>query len=151
MNDILSSLKAKLVTTGGSLLSTLGAGSGSVGAVCQTTCSTSSSVLPILGLSLAATPFAFIQDYQLYIWWFAFSLFALTLWVSLKRHSRSRLERGLSFINAGLLAIGLPYLRGSQVFIVIVGLGTILLLAGIYQAITARRLVIQFTNQYETK
>lgn len=151
MKDILSSIKSKIASTASSLLSVIGAGSSSAGAVCQTTCSTSSSVLPFLGLSLAATPFAFIQDYQLYIWWFAFSLFVLTLWITLKRNFRSKLEQGLLFINAGLLAIGLPYLRASQAFTLIIGLGTILLIVGIFQAITAKKFVIQFTNPYEAK
>ena len=127
MKNILLSIRTKLIATASSLLSVVGAGSGSVGAVCQTTCSTSSSVLPFLGLSLAATPFAFIQDYQLYIWWFAFSLFILTLWASSKRNFSSKFEQGLLFVNAGLLAIGLPYLRNLPVF------------------------VFEFTNQYETK
>lgn len=151
MKEVLISLKGKLTSTVSSLLSVIGAGSSSAGAVCQTTCSTSSSVLPFLGLSLAATPFAFIQDYQLYIWWFAFSLFTLTLWISLKSHFRSRFEQGLLYVNAGLLAIGLPYLRSSQAFVLIIGLGVILLAVGVYQAITSRKFVIQFTNQYETK
>lgn len=145
------SIKSKITSTLSSLLSVIGAGSSSTGAVCQTTCSASSSVLPFLGISLAATPFAFIQDYQLYIWWFAFFLFALTLWVSLKRHLRTRFEHGLIFINAGLLMIGFPYLRSSKAFILIIGLGILLLVAGIYQAILAKKYIIQFTNQYETK
>lgn len=151
MKEVLISLKGKFASTASSLLSVIGTGSSSAGAVCQTTCSTSSSVLPFLGLSLAATPFAFIQEYQLYIWWFAFLLFALTLWVSLKRPFHSRFEQGLLFVNAGLLTIGLPYLRSSQVFILVVGSGIVLLATGAYQAVTSRKIVIQFTNQYETK
>ncbi|MCL5797380.1 MAG: hypothetical protein M1366_01075 [Patescibacteria group bacterium] len=148
---LLSDAKARVGSIISSLASVLGVGSSSTSVVCQTTCSTSSSVLPFLGLSLAATPFAFIQDYQLYIWWFAFFLFILTLWVSLKRNFRSRLEQGLLLINAGLLVIGLPYLRASQAFILIIILGISLLIVGIYQAITAKKFVIQFTNQYEAK
>lgn len=151
MKELLFSIKGKIASTASSLFSVVGAGSSSAGAVCQTTCSTSSSVLPFLGLSLAATPFAFIQEYQMYIWWFAFSLFSLTLWVSLKRSFRSKLEQGLLFVNAGLLAIGLPYLRNSQAFVLIVGLGIVLLVLGIYQAIRAKKFVLEFTNQYETK
>lgn len=146
---LLSDTKARIGSIISSLTSVLGVGSSSTSVVCQTTCSTSSSVLPFLGLSLAATPFAFIQNYQLYIWWLALSLFILTLWVSLKRRYRSKLEQGLLFVNAGLLAIGLPYLRMSQAFTLIIGLGTVLLMVGLFQVITAKKFVIQFTSQYE--
>lgn len=147
---LVSDTKTRIGSLISSLASILGVGS-SASVACQTTCSTSSSVLPFLGLSLAATPFAFIEVYQIYIWWFAFSLFILTFWVSIKRNSRSRFEQGLLFVNAGLLVIGLPYLRSSQAFVLFVGLGIILLVVGIYQAITSRKFVIQFTNQYEAK
>lgn len=149
--SFLSNTKTRIGSIVSSLTSVLGVGSSSTSVVCQTTCSTSSSVLPFLGLSLAATPFAFILEYQLYIWWFAFSLFALTLWVSLKRNFHSRLEQGLLFVNAGLLVIGLPYMRNSQAFVFIIGLGIILLGLGIYQAVRTKKFVVEFTNQYEAK
>lgn len=151
MNNIVSKIKTRIASIVSSLASVLGVGSSSTSVVCQTTCSTSSSILPFLGLSLAATPFAFIQQYQLYIWWFAFSLFVLTLWVSLKRTSRSRFEQGLLFVNAGLLAIGLPYLRNLQAFVLIVGLGIALLVFGIYQSIRAKKFIIEFAKPYEAK
>lgn len=151
MKELFISLKGKIASTVSSLLSVIGAGSSSAGAVCQTTCSTSSSVLPFLGLSLAATPFAFIEVYQLYIWWFAFSLFALTLWVSFKRSFASKFEQGLLFINAGLLTIGLPYLRNSQMFSLIVGLGIVLLIVGVFQVVKTKKFVIKFADQYETR
>ncbi|MBI4038719.1 hypothetical protein HY384_02055 [Candidatus Daviesbacteria bacterium] len=144
--SLLSGTKTRIGSLVSSLTSVLGIGSSSTSVVCQTTCSTSSSVLPFLGLSLAATPFAFIQDYQLYIWWLAFSLFVLTLWVSSKRNFSSKFEQGLLFVNAGLLAIGLPYLRNSQAFVLIVGLGIVLLVLGIFQAIRAKKFVLEFTK-----
>lgn len=139
-------LKTRLSSIVSSLASVLGVGSSGTSAACQTTCSTSSSILPFLGVSLAATPFAFIQTYQLYIWWFAFSLFALTLWVYLKKNPHNKLEQGLLFVNGGLLAIGIPYLRSSQLFILIIGGGIILLGFGIYHLVTTKKFSIQFTS-----
>lgn len=151
MKNILSSIKGKITSTLSSLLSVIGAGSSSAGAVCQTTCSTSSSVLPFLGLSLAATPFAFIEKYQLYIWWFAFSLFTLTLLVSFKRGSVSKFEKGLLFVNAGLLSVGFPYLHSSEASVFVIVGGIVLFVLGVYYILTARKLIIQFNSPYETE
>lgn len=108
----LAKIKTKVGVTISSFLSTIAAGGGSASAVCQTTCSTSSGILPLLGVSLAATPFAFLAEYQKVIWQIAFVFFLFLLIFYLRRsNSISRTDTALLLINGGLLTIGIPFFR----------------------------------------
>lgn len=148
---IFSDTKAKIGSLLSSLASTLGIGSGGTSVVCQSTCSASSSILPFFGVSLAATPFAFIARYQTPIWWLALALFILTLWFYLQKKSPTKFELGLLFINSGLLTIGVPYFRTLQAFSIITWTGIIFLVVGVYHLVTAKKFLIQFTDAYEAK
>jgi len=95
-----------------SALSAIGVSGSSATAVCQTTCSTASGVGPLLGISLAATPFSFLQVYRLPIWWIALTLFIVVLYFYLRARTHTKIDTALLFVNAGLLIIGIPYFKG---------------------------------------
>ena len=141
MFSIFYNIKAKIGLTISSALSALGAGSSTATAVCQTTCSTTSA-LPILGLTLSATPFAFIENYQLPLWWFSFAVFTLLVILYMKKIIHSRIDRAFLFLNAGLLTIGFPYLPKFSYLLLWVGLGIILY--GLYLLFSAKRIAIQW-------
>ncbi len=145
MIEIFKNIKAKIGITLSSLLSALGISGGSASAVCQTTCSTSSSVLPILGISLSATPFAFIEQYQLYIWWFA-AIFLTILFLAYRSgRLHSKADKSLLVINSGLLLMGLPYFRENFALILVWGgLGVVIL--GLWLLITSKKIVFRFRD-----
>ncbi|MDP3882927.1 MAG: hypothetical protein Q8Q48_02640 [Candidatus Staskawiczbacteria bacterium] len=124
---MLSSFKAKISSIIASSLSVLGIGGNGVSAVCQATCVAPSSVLPIIGVSLAATPLAFIGKYQIYIWWIAVVFLIILLWVNKSGQARSKNDKFLVAINFGLIVMGFPYFRGQ--------VGTFFLWAGLSIAI----------------
>lgn len=144
MTEIFKNIKAKIGITLSSLLSALGISGGSASAVCQTTCSTTTGVLPLIGVSLSATPFAFIKQYQFYIWWIAFLFFLLLLWLFINKSLRTKTDKALLFINGGLLLIGTPYLRDRlSEFFILVGLG--LFIAGFIMLLSAlKRFSVKF-------
>lgn len=142
----ISAFKAKISSLISSALSVAGIGSGGAGAVCQTTCSTSPSVLPILGVSLAATPFAFIEDYQLFIWWFASAIFAVLFLFFINKKLNSKTDRAFLFINAGLLVIGFPYLKEEALRTFLVWIGVLAVFLGVFLLLTAKKLSVQFTK-----
>lgn len=149
--NILSDTKTKIGSILSSIASTLGLSSSGTSVVCQSTCSASSGILPFLGVSLAATPFTFISQYQTPIWWLALSLFILTFWLYRKKKLPTKFELGLLFINGGLLSIGAPYFRTLQAFSFVTWSGIILLVIGVYRLITAKKFLIKFTDSYEAQ
>ena len=141
MTSIFYNIKTKIGLTISSALSALGAGSGTATAVCQTTCSTTSA-LPILGLTLSATPFAFIENYQLPLWWFSFVVFTLLVVLYIKKFIHSKIDRAFLFLNTGLLIIGFPYLRNYSSLLLLVGIGIILY--GLYLLFFTKRIAIKW-------
>lgn len=141
MISIIYNIKTKIGLTISSALSALGAGSSTATAVCQTTCSTGSA-LPILGLTLSATPLAFIENYQLPLWWFSSVVFTLLVTLYLKRIIHSKIDKAFLFLNAGLLIIGFPYLPkfSSLLFL----LGGSIILYGLYLLFSAKRIAIKW-------
>jgi len=136
--EMVLKFKDKVVSLFSSLLSTIGVGGSSTSTVCQATCSATSSISPIFGFSLAFTPFAFLYDYQIMIWWIAFVVFLL-VFIFFKRGFHSKINKVLFFINAGLLVIGFPYLRDALplVFFIAIGIGFVLL--GIFTLFCLKR------------
>lgn len=143
MIGFISDIKAKIGVTLSSLLSALGVGGSSASAVCQTTCSTGSALPFFLGFTLSATPLAFIEDYQLPLWWISFIVFCVLLILFIKKILHSRIDRAFLFLNAGLLLIGFPYFSEGLPFLPWVGL--VIVILGIYLFISAKRFIIQWT------
>lgn len=141
MISIFYNIKTKIGLTISSTLSALGAGSSTATAVCQTTCSTSSA-LPILGLTLSATPFAFIENYQLPLWWFSFAVFTLLITLYMKKIIHSKTDKAFLFLNAGLLTIGFPYLPKFSSLLLLLGIGIILY--GLYVLFSVKRIAIEW-------
>ncbi len=141
MISIFYDIKTKIGLTISSTLSVLGAGSSTATAVCQTTCS-ATSALPILGLTLSATPLAFIENYQLPLWLVSFAVFTLLVILYMKKIIHSKTDRAFLFLNAGLLTIGFPYLRNFSSLLLLLGLGIILY--GFYVLFSAKRIAIKW-------
>ncbi len=146
MLKTLSNLKTKITATFSSFLSVLGISGGSTSAVCQTTCSTSSAVLPMVGVSLSATPLAFLEDYQIIIWWVAFAFLAVLFFLYLKGISNSKTDRALLIVNAGLLTTGFPFLKEISAAKMFPWIGLLILGLGIYLLTTARKFAIKFED-----
>lgn len=132
ITELISTVKTRLGVIMSSTLSAISASGGSASAVCQTTCSTSSGILPLLGISLAATPLAFMNDYLISIWQIALLFFLLLLIFYLRSKIQTKTDRALLIINAGLLIIGIPYLKETLIgkFSPYIGLG--ILAIGLY-------------------
>lgn len=141
MDGFIHNIKTKIGLTIGSTLSALGAGSGAATTVCQTTCSTTSA-LPILGLTLSATPLAFIENYQLPLWWFSFAVFTLLVILYMKKIIHGKIDKAFLFLNAGLLTIGFPYLPKFSSFLFWVGVSIIVY--GLYLLFSAKRIAIKW-------
>lgn len=141
MISILYNIKTKIGLTISSALSALGAGSSTATAVCQTTCSTTSA-LPILGLTLSATPFAFIENYQLPLWWFSSAVFTLLVILYMKKIIHGKIDKAFLFLNAGLLTIGFPYLRNYSSLLLLAGIAIILY--GLYVLFSAKFIAIKW-------
>jgi len=139
-------IKTKLGLTISSGLSALGAGSGTATAVCQTTCSTSSA-LPLLGLTLSATPLAFIADYQLPLWWLSFTVFTVLAILYAKKIFHTKTDRAFLFLNTGLLTIGFPYLRQNSLLFLLIGTGIVLF--GLSALLFAKRMIGAMGITYE--
>lgn len=142
MNNLFKNIKTKVGITISSFLSVLGAGGGSASAVCQTTCSTGSALPFFLGFTLSATPLAFIEDYQLTLWWISFIVFGLLALLFILKIIYSKIDRAFLFLNGGLLLIGTPYFREQVTFLPWIGL--FILIYGFYLLLSARRIVIKF-------
>lgn len=149
--SIFTDTKARIGSIISSLASVLGIGGSGTSVICQSTCSASSSVLPFLGVSLATTPFAFIEWYQTPIWWVALSLFVVAFWFYRTKNFHTKFEHGLLLINGGLLVAGVPYFRTPEISPFIIWTGIILSGVGTFHLVTAKKIVIQFTNSHETK
>ena len=141
MTSIFFNIKTKIGLTIGSTLSALGAGSSTATAVCQTTCSTASA-LPILGLTLSATPLAFIENYQFPLWWFSFTVFTFLVILYMKKIIHSKIDKSFLFLNAGLLIIGFPYLRIYSSLLLLLGVSIILY--GLYLLFSVKRITIKW-------
>ena len=109
MGVILSNIKTKLGSIVSSALSAVGVSGSGATAVCQTTCSATSGIGPLLGISLAATPFSFLKVYHLPIWWIALTLFLVVFYFYLRARTHTKMDTVLLLLNAGLLIIGMPY------------------------------------------
>ncbi len=142
----LGDIKTKISATASSVLSVLGISGGGASAVCQTTCSTSSAVLPLIGVSLSATPFAFLEEYQLQIWWVAVIFLGLLLFLYFKGISKTRTDRALLFVNAGLLTAGFPYVRELSLMKFLPWIAGAVLVVGLYLFLTARTFQIRFKD-----
>ncbi len=146
MIKILSDIKTKITAILSSILSVLGIGGGGASVVCQTTCSASSSVLPLIGISLAATPLAFLVDYQPVIWWVAFAFLVLLTWLYVKNTFKSKVDRALIVINAGLIIVGFPYFK--EVFFIknLPWVGGFIFIFGIILLVTSKKIILKFKN-----
>ncbi len=97
-------------------------------AACQTTCGTGSalfSLLPILGIAIAATPLILLEPYRPFIWLFAFILFLFASFLYLKyKRERESVSRELLLFNFGILSIGLPFaeLQSFAAYFMYIGL-----------------------------
>ena len=146
MLKLLNDAKTKLGATISSFLSAIGISGSTANAVCQTTCSTSTSVLPILGVSLSATPLAFLVEYHVYIWWFAALFLIVLVWLYGESPAKSKTDRALLLINAGLLTIGFPYFRSTVLSGILTLSGILMLLGGAVLLVTAKKIVIAYEN-----
>lgn len=142
MIEVIRDLKTKISLTISSFLSALGAGSSTATAVCQTTCSTGSALPFFLGFTLSATPLAFIEDYQLPLWWISFTVFGALAFLFMKKILYSKTDKAFLFLNAGLLLIGFPYFRDKLILVPWTGL--IILILGLYLLLSAKRIIIQW-------
>ncbi len=142
----ISDVKTKFAATFSSFLSALGIGGGTGTAVCQTTCSTSSAVLPIFGISLSATPLAFLEDYRIFIWWVAFSFLILLIFFYVKGISKSPADRAFLVINTGLLTIGFPYFKYFFPVKVFFWVGLVIFGTGIFLLLKSKNYVIKFES-----
>lgn len=143
MIEFVHDIKARVGITTSSFLAAIGAGGSSATAVCQTTCSTGSALPFFFGLTLSATPIAFIEDYQLPLWWISFAVFTGLAFLFMKKILHSKTDKTLLFLNAGLLLIGFPYFRDTLILLPWVGLGIVIL--GIYLFFSAKWIIIQWT------
>lgn len=143
MVNLFKSIKAKIGVTISSVLSALGAGSSSATAVCQTTCSTGSALPFFLGFTLSATPLAFIEKYQLLLWWISFAVFSILVILFMMKILYSKTDKAFLFLNGGLLLIGFPYFREKLTLLPWAGL--IISFFGLYLLLSAKRIIIKFT------
>ncbi|MBI3980970.1 hypothetical protein HY345_03140 [Candidatus Microgenomates bacterium] len=110
--NFISKTKARVGTTVGALLSTLGVGGSATSTICQTTCTLSGGAAPLLGTSLLAfAPLAFLVRQQIIVWWVALGFLLIFSIVYLTRKKRSKIDLVLILINSGLLGYGLPYFK----------------------------------------
>lgn len=149
MIGIIRGIKTRIGLTVSSFLSALGAGSSTATAVCQTTCSTGSALPFFLGFTLSATPLAFIGDYQLPLWWISFAVFSVLLVFFVKKVLYSKTDKAFMFLNGGLLLIGFPYFREKLTLLPWVGLT--ISIFGLYLLLTARRIIVQWTQYGEKR
>ncbi len=142
--EVAIGLKTKISSIISSFLSVLGISGSGAQAVCQTTCSAGSSILPLIGISLSATPFAFLEEYQLVIWWVAAAFFSVLLYLYLIHKIHTKLDLSLLWVNGGLLTIGFPYFRNTQILQVFLWGGLGLVIVGLWLMLTYKKIVIQF-------
>ncbi len=143
MTEFIRDIKTRIGFTISSFLSALGAGGGATSAVCQTTCSTGSALPFFLGLTLSATPFAFIEDYQIPLWWLSFAVFGILTFLFMKKILYSKTDRALLFLNFGFLLIGFPYFRDTLTMLPWIGLFVSIM--ALYLLLLAKRIIIQWT------
>ncbi len=142
---VISKIRSKIAITISSLLSAISAGGSGASAVCQTTCSTTSGILPFVGLSFSATPFAFIEDYQKQIWQIA-AVFLLVLFILYARNkAHPSLDRAFLHINLGLLLVGFPYLKEQFLIKLFPVAGIILVILGVILTIKIKNIKFIFT------
>ncbi len=146
MVKTLSDIKTKITATLSSFLSVLGIGGGGTSAVCQTTCSASSAVLPLIGVSLSATPLAFLEDYQLLIWWVAFTFLGLLAYLYFKGISKTGTDRALLIVNTGLLTIGFPYFKEPSLVKLLPWAGGVVSITGLFLLVTSRKFAVKFED-----
>lgn len=146
MLKLLNDAKTKLGATISSFLSAIGISGSTANAVCQTTCSTSTSFPPILGVSLSATPLVFLVEYHVYIWWFAALFLIVLVWIYRESPAKSKTDRALLLINTGLLTIGFPYFRSTVLSGILTLSGILMLLGGAVLLVTAKKIVIAYEN-----
>jgi len=102
--------------------------------------------LPLLGFSLATTPFAFLENYHTIFWWIAFVFFIFVL-ITTRKTALRPLEKSFLFFNGGLLLIGLPYRRAIQlVNDAVLLMGIIVIIYGIYALIRSKKIIIRFSE-----
>lgn len=142
MIAFIRNVKTRIGVTISSFLSALGAGSSATTAMCQTTCSAGSALPFFLGFTLSATPLAFIEDYQLPLWWISFAVFGVLAFFFLKKILYSKTDKAFLFLNGGLLLIGFPFFRDKFTFVPWAGL--VVVIFGLYLLISARRIMIQW-------
>lgn len=143
MITFIHGIKTRIGLMIGSFLSALGAGSSTATAVCQTTCSTGSALPFFLGFTLSATPLAFIEDFQMPLWWISFTVFGVLAFLFMKKIIFSKTDKAFLLLNAGLLLIGFPYFRDKLTIAPWVGL--VVVIFGLYTLVSSRRIIIQWT------
>ncbi len=139
MSSIFNNIRAKIGLIVTSVLSALGAGGSATTAVCQTACSTGSTLPFFLGFTLSATPLAFIEDYQRPLWWVSFVIFGALAILFMKKTVHAKTDRPFLFLNAGLLMIGFPYFRNELIVMYWIGLAVTIF--GLYQLITSKFII----------
>lgn len=143
MNKFIRDIKTRIAVIVSSFLSVLGAGSGSATAVCQTTCASGSAIPFFLGFTLSATPLAFIEDYQIPLWWISLTMFAALFILYMQKLLYSKNDKAFLFLNAGLLIIGFPYFKDRLTLTPWIGL--LFIIFGLYIFIASKRFVIQWS------
>ena len=107
--NFISRVKIKIGTTVSAILSAVGLSGTTTSTLCQTTCTVSNSVVPLLGTSLLAfAPFAFLFRHQLVVWWVTFVFVSILTINYLRNKVKSKIDLILILINFGLLGFSMP-------------------------------------------
>ncbi len=110
----LSALRIKISTFMSSFLSIFGLAGTTGSTVCQTTCVATSGVIPLIGVSLAATPLVLLWRYHEAIWIIGLFIFFLAFlnYMLVKKNSGFT-DNLLLFINLGILLVAFPFFKGK--------------------------------------
>lgn len=120
--SFISRIKTKIGATISATLSAVGASGTTTSTICQTTCTVSSGIVPLLGTSLlAVAPLAFLFRHQIIIWWITFIFVMILTVVYVKSKLRSKIDLILILVNSMLLGFSMPYFKENQSRIFIAG------------------------------